>query len=222
MRLAISNIAWPAGADAAAAPLLRAHGVEGVELALTKIWPEPLDAPAAEVRAYRDGWEKQGLRIAALQALLFGKPHLTLFSDEPTRRQMLNYPQWLTEKQPDWANFFTVWGDGKLDVNLADANMIALVTGVSGGTADKFVKYRWGPDGIPSTLDDRVYNSIDEVRAALGMTQEQFKLVQDLLSLKSAVDRIESTGIIAGYKKTIAVIASRGTTPIQYFAWQEN
>jgi hypothetical protein len=128
----------------------------------------------------------------------------------------------VTEKQPDWANFFTVWGDGKLDVNLADANMIALVTGVSGGTADKFVKYRWGPDGIPSTLDDRVYNSMDEVRAALGMTQDQFKLVQDLLSLKSAVDRIESTGIIAGYKKTIAVIASRGTTPVQYFAWQEN
>jgi hypothetical protein len=45
--------------------------------------------------------------------------------------------------------------------------------------------------------------------------------VQDLLSLKSAVDRIESTGIIAGYKKTIAVVASRNTTPIHYFAWQE-
>jgi sugar phosphate isomerase/epimerase len=98
MRLAISNIAWPVGADAVAAPLLRAHGVEGVELALTKIWPEPLDAPAAEVRAYRDGWEKQGLRIAALQALLFGKPHLTLFSDEPTRRQMLNYLTGMIER----------------------------------------------------------------------------------------------------------------------------
>ncbi|HEY7310873.1 MAG TPA: sugar phosphate isomerase/epimerase family protein [Gemmataceae bacterium] len=91
MRLAISNIAWPAGADAAVAPLLRKHGVEGVELALTKIWPEPLDAPAAEVRAYRDGWEKQGVRIAALQALLFGKPHLTLFGSEPTRRRTLAY-----------------------------------------------------------------------------------------------------------------------------------
>src|SRR4051812_10329496 len=53
MRLAISNIAWPVGADDEAAPLLNAHGVEGVELALTKIWPEPLDASAADVRAYR-------------------------------------------------------------------------------------------------------------------------------------------------------------------------
>jgi general secretion pathway protein K len=125
------------------------------------------------------------------------------------------------EKQPDWMNFFTVWGDGKLDVNLADADMIELVTGVSPATASEFVKYRWGPDGKPLTLDDRLYNSMDEVRAALGMSQEEFKLVQDLLSLKSAVDRIESAGIIAGYKKTIVVIASRNTTPIHYFAWQE-
>ena len=125
------------------------------------------------------------------------------------------------EKQPDWVNFFTVWGDGKLDVNLADPDMIELVTGVSSATASEFVKYRWGPDGVPFTADDRVYNSMDEVRAALGMSQEQFQLVQDLLSLKSAVDRIESTGIIADYKKTIAVVASRNTTPIHYFAWQE-
>jgi general secretion pathway protein K len=125
------------------------------------------------------------------------------------------------EKQPEWVNFFTVWGDGKLDVNLADADMVELVTGVSPATAKEFVKYRWGPDGKPFTLDDRVYNSMDEVRAALGMSPQQFSLVQDLLSLKSAVDRIESTGIIAGYKKTIAVIVSRNTTPIRYFAWQE-
>ena len=125
------------------------------------------------------------------------------------------------EKQPDWVNFFTVWGDGKLDVNLADADMIELVTGVSPATAKEFVKYRWGPDGKPFTLDDRVYNSMDEVRAALGMSPQQFSLVQDLLSLQSAVDRIESTGTIAGYEKTIAVIVSRNTTPVHYFAWQE-
>ena len=87
------------------------------------------------------------------------------------------------KKQPDWMNFFTIWGDGKIDINLADADTIALVTGVSPATANQFVKYRWGPDGKPFTLDDRVYNSMDEVRAALGMSPEQFQLVQDFLSL---------------------------------------
>jgi general secretion pathway protein K len=125
------------------------------------------------------------------------------------------------QKRPDWANFFTIWGDGKIDVNMADAPTIALITGVSEATADKFVKYRWGFDGKPYTLDDRVYNSMDEVRAGLGMSAEQFQLVQDFLSLTSAVDRIESTGIIAGYEKEIVVVTSRDTLPIIYLSWQE-
>jgi hypothetical protein len=125
------------------------------------------------------------------------------------------------EKQPDWANFFTIWGDGKIDVNLADADTIELITGVSPATADEFVKYRWGPDGKPFTLDDRVYNSMDEVRAALGMSPEQFQLVESLMTLTSEVDRIESTGIIAGYEKTIAVVATRNTSPVRYLSWQE-
>jgi len=125
------------------------------------------------------------------------------------------------QKRPDWANFFTIWGDGKIDVNMADAPTIALVTGVSESTADKFVKYRWGFDGKPYTLDDRVYNSMDEVRAGLGMSAQQFQLVQDLLSLTSAVDRIESTGTIAGYEKEIVVVTSRDTLPIIYLSWQE-
>jgi D-psicose/D-tagatose/L-ribulose 3-epimerase len=91
MRLAISNIAWPAGADSEAGSIVHAQGVEGVELALTKIWPEPIAATEHEVRAYRERWEKQGFRIAALQALLFGKPHLTLFGPDTVRQQTLEY-----------------------------------------------------------------------------------------------------------------------------------
>jgi general secretion pathway protein K len=127
----------------------------------------------------------------------------------------------IMEKQPDWANFFTIWGDGKIDVNLADADMIELMTGVSPATADQFVKYRWGPDGKPFTADDRVYGSMDEVRAALGLSPEQFQMVEGLLSLNSEVDRIESTGIIAGYEKTIVVITARNRTPVRYLSWQE-
>jgi general secretion pathway protein K len=125
------------------------------------------------------------------------------------------------KKQPNWMDFFTIWGDGKIDVNLAEADMISLVAGVSQATADELVKYRWGPDGKPFTLDDRLYNNMDEVRAALGMNVEQFQLVQNLLSLTSAVDRIESTGIIAGYQKEIDVVTSRNTIPITYLSWQE-
>jgi sugar phosphate isomerase/epimerase len=113
MRLAISNIAWPAGSDAEVAPLLHAHGVEGVELALTKVWPEPLAASLAEVRAYRDGWEQRGLRIAALQALLFGKPHLTLFESDSQRRQTLEYLAGMIERAGQLGARALVFGSPK-------------------------------------------------------------------------------------------------------------
>ena len=125
------------------------------------------------------------------------------------------------QAQPDWMNYFTIWGDGKIDVNLADADTIALVTGVSPATADQFVKYRWGPDGKPFTADDRVYTTMDEVRAALGLSAEQFQLVQNYLTLDSEVDRIESTGIIAAYEKKVIVVTSRNQIPITYLSWQE-
>jgi general secretion pathway protein K len=125
------------------------------------------------------------------------------------------------DKQPDWKNFFTIWGDGKIDVNLADADTLELVASVTHAQADQFIKYRWGPDGVPYTQDDRIYRTPEEVRAGLGLTTGQFQLIQDLLSLNSAVDRIESTGIIAGYEKKVVVIASRNSTPMRYLSWQE-
>lgn len=91
MKLAVSNIAWPTGADAAAAALLRRHGATGVEIAPTMVWPKPLDASRADVLAYRATWERQGLTVVALQALLFGRPDLTLFAGRERREQTFDY-----------------------------------------------------------------------------------------------------------------------------------
>jgi D-psicose/D-tagatose/L-ribulose 3-epimerase len=91
MRLAISNIAWPAGQDEAVAPILIGHGAEGVEIAPTKIWPKPLDASRSQAAAYRSFWERRGLKIVALQALLFGRPDLTLFGEATARVQTVAY-----------------------------------------------------------------------------------------------------------------------------------
>ncbi|MBV9672421.1 MAG: hypothetical protein JO076_06295, partial [Verrucomicrobia bacterium] len=127
----------------------------------------------------------------------------------------------ITENQPDWENYFTIWGDGKIDVNLANASTIELITGVTSAQADQFVKYRWGPDKKPDTDDDIQYQSMDQVRAALGLSTGQFELVQDLLSLNSAVDRVDSTGTIAGYSKTVTVITNRGAAQPRILSWQE-
>src|SRR5262245_32244396 len=77
MRLAISNLAWPGEADESAAAVLVDCGAQGVEIAPTKVWTRPLEATASERRAYRAAWERRGIQVVALQALLFGRPELT-------------------------------------------------------------------------------------------------------------------------------------------------
>jgi general secretion pathway protein K len=123
--------------------------------------------------------------------------------------------------EPDWTKYFTVWSDGTINVNAADADVIALVTGVTPGQAKHFVQHRWGRDGIPYTADDTLYITMDQVRAELGMTAQQFQLVQNLLSINSTVDRVVSKGIINGYIDTLTVIARRNSVPIAYMVWQE-
>jgi general secretion pathway protein K len=124
--------------------------------------------------------------------------------------------------EPDWAKYFTVWSDGTINVNAADADVIAMVTGVTPEQAKHFVQHRWGPDGIPYTADDTPYTTVDQVRTELGMTPQQFQLVQGLLSINSSVDRVVSKGIINGYTDTLTVIARRNSVPIAYLVWQED
>jgi D-psicose/D-tagatose/L-ribulose 3-epimerase len=113
MRIAVSNIAWPSGADAQAAALLREQGACGVEIAPTKIWPKPLEAGVREVGAYRSWWEEQGLPIVAMQALLFGQPELTIFGDPATRRHTLNYLKGILQLASELGAAALVFGSPK-------------------------------------------------------------------------------------------------------------
>ena len=63
----------------------------GVEIAPTKWRERPLEASAGDIAAYRRTWEEHGLRIVALQALLFGQPELQLLGGATGRQTMLDY-----------------------------------------------------------------------------------------------------------------------------------
>lgn len=90
-RLAVSNIAWPAEADAWAASTLPGLGVSGVEIAPARVCQDPLAATGTRVADYRAFWEGHGLPIVAMQALLYGRPDLTIFVDRTTRGRTLEY-----------------------------------------------------------------------------------------------------------------------------------
>ncbi len=91
MKLAISNIAWRADEEPGVRDLLVRLGVQGVEIAPSKIGPAPDHIDPDTARRYRAGWEDRGIRIVAMQALLFGRPELSVFASAASRAELLTY-----------------------------------------------------------------------------------------------------------------------------------
>ncbi|MBI2836906.1 MAG: sugar phosphate isomerase/epimerase [Acidobacteria bacterium] len=91
MRIAISNIAWEQAQDPDVSERMNELGVEGVEIAPTKVWPHPLEVSDHDVAAYRISWESRGLPIVALQALLFGRNDLVIFGTAERRKETGEY-----------------------------------------------------------------------------------------------------------------------------------
>ena len=82
MKLAVSNIAWSADEDCAAFELLRNLGIEGLEIAPPRVWPEPATVSQDDALAYRRDMKGRGFNLVAFQSLLFGKNHWNLFQPE--------------------------------------------------------------------------------------------------------------------------------------------
>jgi sugar phosphate isomerase/epimerase len=91
MKLAISNIAWTAEQDHQAAELMGQYGVTGVEIAPSRVWPIPVEASDEDVMAHRRFWEDCGIRVAAMQALLYGHPELTIFGNARSQGETGDY-----------------------------------------------------------------------------------------------------------------------------------
>jgi D-psicose/D-tagatose/L-ribulose 3-epimerase len=91
VKTAISNIAWNPADDERVASWMKEAGVQGVEIAPTKLWPKPLEANVDQLVSYRRWWEKRGFPIVAMQALLFGRADLALFETQAKRDELLDY-----------------------------------------------------------------------------------------------------------------------------------
>lgn len=91
MKLTISNIAWNPDEDAAVCRLMQQYAISGVEIAPTKIWPKPLDASDNDIASYTRYWQSCGIRVSSMQALLFGRPDLTIFETPEKRNETLRY-----------------------------------------------------------------------------------------------------------------------------------
>ncbi len=91
MRLSISNIAWDVAEDLAVAKLLDKFGIDAIDVAPGKYFPDPVDAKDRSIASVKRWWADQGIEITGMQALLFGTTGLNVFSEASGQRAMLDH-----------------------------------------------------------------------------------------------------------------------------------
>jgi D-psicose/D-tagatose/L-ribulose 3-epimerase len=91
MKLAISNLTWEYNEDDDVKDILLELSISGVEMALTKVWDNPLVAKDNDVYSYREYWESCGIDVVSIQSLLYGRPDLVIFQDKTKRQESLEY-----------------------------------------------------------------------------------------------------------------------------------
>ena len=91
MKLAVSNVAWYPKEIDTFLQILSSLKCQGVELAASMLWDEPLESGLKERKKLRRKIEKAGLKLTGLQALLYSHRELLLFKDRETRQKILDY-----------------------------------------------------------------------------------------------------------------------------------
>jgi general secretion pathway protein K len=119
-----------------------------------------------------------------------------------------------------WENDFTIYSTGPIDLAWASRDVLLSLPGMNEQIVDRYLELRHGPDGIDGTEDDPVFETLDEVRLALGFTPDQFAQLSGLIGFKDKVMRVVSVGKSGKTTRTIEMIIRKNPTP-QVIRWKE-
>jgi len=108
--------------------------------------------------------------------------------------------------KPDWRNYFSIYGDGLIDLNNAPKDIIQAFFGVADTVADNLVKTRYGPDGIPGTADD-VTLTLTSAQSLLGLETAAFQALSSYLTVQHLTRRVESVGRVGTSRFRVIVVA---------------
>jgi hypothetical protein len=116
----------------------------------------------------------------------------------------------LDNLRPDWRDYFTVYGDGTIDVHRAASEMLEALFDVTPSEISRFISARNGPDGLPDTIDDRRFTTLDEVRACLDVPPSNYAAVSKLLTLNHPIKRTDCVAWAGGLKRRLTIIKGPG------------
>lgn len=124
---------------------------------------------------------------------------------------------------PGWRDAFTIFGDGKVDVNEAPADILQATTGLGPDAVEALLAYRRGGDGAEPSEDDVRIEKVDELKLYLQTSNLPYDEVAQRLTTESAVKRIDSSGFVGDFERRISVVSQsrEGGQPAEYLLWEE-
>lgn len=122
------------------------------------------------------------------------------------------------EAYPDWRSWFSIYSSGILDVNEAQPEVIAAVTGTDIRYAQTLRAQRVGRDGLLNTLDDAPLPDVASAMAVLGLSANDPRGFSSILSVQSSTRRILVKVQVGDLERTTAAVVrgaiGQGTTAI--------
>ncbi len=120
----------------------------------------------------------------------------------------------------DWEADLTLYSSGPVDLAWASRDVLLSLPGFNEQIVDRYLELRRGPDGIDGTPDDPVFETLEQVRVALGFSAEQFAQLSGLIGFKDKIVRVVSVGKSGNATRTVQMIIRKSGIP-QMIRWKE-
>lgn len=98
----------------------------------------------------------------------------------------------------------TTRGDGKININTANADVIAALPGMDANAGQLVVEFRAGTDGIEGTHDDFVFAIPEDLAKVPGLTRLRSAPAIPLAKVNTNIFRVESVGSVKRGPRTIS------------------
>ncbi len=122
---------------------------------------------------------------------------------------------------PGWDDDLTLNSSGPVDLSWASREVMLALPGMTEPLVDAFLQIRRGPDGIDGTEDDPQFKSLDEIRAVLGISPDQFAALNGLVGFKDPVFRIVSVGKSGDTTRVVQMVVRKVGSSPQMITWKE-
>lgn len=171
MKYAVSNIALRAYDHNAELHDVAQMGVEGLEVAPSRVWQDDwLGLSAGQVEDYRGSVESAGLEVVGLHSLFFIHPELGLFKSHDVARQTMEFMVHLSKLCRDLGGRTLIYGGGRnrgpMPADQANETAVAFMGELCHLTQDHGTVFCFEPLG-PNDSD-----YINSVFDALGLVQQ--------------------------------------------------